>query len=301
VVPTPSGVPFDLAAFPGARARTVAVGGDALFVVEQGQGPAVVFLHGYSCDLGHFLGLMAPLAAAGFRAVLVDLPGHGRSSRGPGPYGPERFVAAALGVLDGLGLERAHLVGHSMGAALTLAVLARAPARVDRVLLIGPYLPGLPLGLAFGAWMHGLSQVPGLRQLFFRLNQWRPVYDASLDTAVHVRTAIDADGGAFRRAGFALLTVPGTREALVDVASHFAAGWKALLPALPRLGERGRVLWGERDAVARAAGADAARAALGCPVEVWPDVGHCVHLEAPERTLSVLLSLLRPDPAPAIS
>ena len=301
LVATPSGVPFDLGPFPGAQARTLTVGDDALFVVEQGQGQAVLFLHGYSCDLGHFLGLMGPLAAAGFRAVLVDLPGHGHSSRGPGPYAPQRFVQAALGVLDQLGIGQAHLVGHSMGAALSLALLTQQPARVGQALLIGPYLPGLPLGPAFGLWMHGLSQVPGLRHVFFAVNQWKPVYNASLDKAVHQRAALDADGRAFRRAGFALLSVPGSRAALVDVASRFASGWSALLPRLPVLGERGHVLWGAKDEVARASGADAARAGLQCLVEVWPDVGHCVHLEARERTLAALLGLLRRSPAPAIS
>lgn len=105
-----------------------------LQTIERGEGPALVLLHsgGMSSEewkphLGDF--------ARSFRTIVPDLPGHGGS-----PMEGERLTIAELGravveLIDELGLEKAHLVGSSMGGATALWVARNAPSKVDRLVL----------------------------------------------------------------------------------------------------------------------------------------------------------------------
>lgn len=70
-----------------------------------------------------------------FRVIRYDLRGHGRSPAGAAPFGVEDLGADLVGLLDRLGLERAHLCGLSLGGMATMWVAATAPERVDRLVL----------------------------------------------------------------------------------------------------------------------------------------------------------------------
>lgn len=71
--------------------------------------------------------------------IAVDLRGHGRST-GDGPWSIAQHVTDLLDTMDAHGLERTDLLGHSYGGAIALALLARAPERVDRLVLLDPAL-----------------------------------------------------------------------------------------------------------------------------------------------------------------
>jgi pimeloyl-ACP methyl ester carboxylesterase len=79
-------------------------------------------------------------ALARFRQVRFDLPGSGRSAAVEGPLSIERFVAAARRILDRLGIERAHVVAHSLGTIVAFHLAAEAPALVRSLALFGPLL-----------------------------------------------------------------------------------------------------------------------------------------------------------------
>jgi pimeloyl-ACP methyl ester carboxylesterase len=98
--------------------------------------PAVLFLHGAGMD--HTVwSQQSRYAAHHERAVLaVDLPGHGRSDGPALPSVPE-LVDWVVRLLDAAGLERAALVGHSMGGLVALAAAAASPARVAALALLG--------------------------------------------------------------------------------------------------------------------------------------------------------------------
>ena len=115
------------------------------FHVEQtGEGPAVLLLHGFP-DTGEVWRHQVPaLAQAGFRAVVPDLRGRGRSERPEGveAYALSELVADASGILDALAVERAHVVGHDWGAALAWAIAALAPERVNKLVVMSVGFPG---------------------------------------------------------------------------------------------------------------------------------------------------------------
>src|SRR4051812_35104424 len=104
---------------------------------EAGSGPAVLLLHAGIADRSMWSADLEPLAAAGFRAIAVDLPGFGAAPVAPGPQAAWEDV---LGALDELGVERAALVGNSFGAAVALRVAVVAPERVSALVLLSALL-----------------------------------------------------------------------------------------------------------------------------------------------------------------
>ena len=107
---------------------------------EIGSGDAVVLLHAGVADRRMWSEHLEPLAAAGYRAVAMDLPGFGEAVPSAGPSMP---WADVLGTMDALEIERATLVGNSFGGAVALRVAALAPRRVRSVVLISIPVPGL--------------------------------------------------------------------------------------------------------------------------------------------------------------
>lgn len=106
-----------------------------------GEGDAVLMLHG----LGGSSNTWTPLLPAVARNLRIrpDLPGSGRSDRVEGPLSLEGFVAAALRALAAAGVERAHVVAHSMGTIVAQHLAALHPAIVRSLALFGPLLaPG---------------------------------------------------------------------------------------------------------------------------------------------------------------
>jgi len=122
----------------------VSANGLRFHVEETGEGPEVLFLHGFP-DTGEVWRHQVPaLAEAGFRAIVPDLRGRGRSERpdGVGAYALPELVADATGILNALAVERAHVIGHDWGAALAWAIAALAPQRVDRLVVMSVGFPG---------------------------------------------------------------------------------------------------------------------------------------------------------------
>ncbi len=102
--------------------------------------PTVVFLHGGQQDHSIWILQTRYLAHHGFSVLALDLPGHGRSTGQPLPT-IEAMSAWLLAVLDAAGVQRAALVGHSMGSLIAIEAAGTAPERIDRVALVGTAFP----------------------------------------------------------------------------------------------------------------------------------------------------------------
>jgi 2-hydroxy-6-oxonona-2,4-dienedioate hydrolase/4,5:9,10-diseco-3-hydroxy-5,9,17-trioxoandrosta-1(10),2-diene-4-oate hydrolase len=130
--------------------RTVRVNGKDIFVAEAGSGAPVVLLHGGgpgASGVSNYSRNIEPLAEH-FRVVVPDMPGYGRSSKGVDRSDPFGYLARNIrGMLDQLGIERAHLVGNSYGGSCALRLALDTPDRVDRLVLMGPGGVGTSRGL----------------------------------------------------------------------------------------------------------------------------------------------------------
>jgi pimeloyl-ACP methyl ester carboxylesterase len=126
----------------------VSANGIRLALYEQGQGPPVIFLHGFP-ELAFSWRFQLPaIAEAGFRAIAADQRGYGRSSVPPNveDYGIDCLIGDVLGLLDTLGLERATFVGHDWGAFVLWHMSLLCPERMDRQAILNiPFWPRPPI------------------------------------------------------------------------------------------------------------------------------------------------------------
>jgi len=100
---------------------------------------AVVLVHGWAASMYSFAEMVPALAAAGHRAIAVDLPGHGLSDKpaNESRYSTHALSDAVLRLTTALGLRRFTIVGHSMGGAIGLDLAARGVPKLERLVLIG--------------------------------------------------------------------------------------------------------------------------------------------------------------------
>jgi pimeloyl-ACP methyl ester carboxylesterase len=105
-------------------------------VAGPADGPVMIHVHGFAIS-GTYLTPTAALLTDTFRTYVPDLPGFGRSPRPAGSLSIPDLAGALLGFMDGLDIEQAVLVGNSLGCAVILEVIAEAPERVSKAVMVG--------------------------------------------------------------------------------------------------------------------------------------------------------------------
>ncbi len=110
---------------------------------QVGDGPDVVMVHGLLGNLAVWHLRMVPLMRGDYRLLTLDMRGHGFTTRTPTGYTTRELAGDLGGLLDTLGIERAHLVGHSFGADVCLHYAILNPDRVDKLVLVEPGLAAL--------------------------------------------------------------------------------------------------------------------------------------------------------------
>jgi pyruvate dehydrogenase E2 component (dihydrolipoamide acetyltransferase) len=253
------------------------VGGRTLRYLQQGDGgqPALL-VHGFAGNLNNWLFNQAVLASD--RTVYaLDLPGHGLSSKEVGDGSLETLANVVRDWLDTLGLPRVHLIGHSMGGGIALAMALRYPDRLLSCTLIASAALGSEIDADY---IDGVVTADRRKQLKPYLE--RLFADPSLVT----RQLVD-DLLKFKR-------VDGVREALTTLANNFIADGKQILEFRERLNEIQvpiLVIWGDKDRVLPPSHAEALPGR--CEVEVLSDCGHMVQMEAPGEVNRLIARFLQ--------
>jgi pimeloyl-ACP methyl ester carboxylesterase len=122
----------------------VEIGGVPLAVRDEGVGPAVLFVHGMGLDQRMWAPQIESVTRSGRRAIAYDLRGHGRSGVPADGYRVTDFTDEAFGLLDALGVGRAHIVGLSLGGSVVARMAVRRPDRIRSVTIIGSMASGYP-------------------------------------------------------------------------------------------------------------------------------------------------------------
>ena len=243
---------------------------------RQGTGDkTVVLLHGFGGDLDNWLFNLGPLAAVA-DVVALDLPGHGQSDialPGPSVEALAGFVAAFL---DRLGIGRAHLVGHSLGAAVAAQLALDRPERVAGLVLVAPAGFGPEINMEY---IDGFVRASGKKDLKGVLGQ------LFADESLVTRSLVD---GVLR-----YKRLDGVGNLLESLsAGVFPDGRQAAQPGrtLDARSVPVTVVWGGDDRVIPAAHADAAPE--GATVVVLEKAGHMVQMERAGEVNELLLAQL---------
>ena len=242
--------------------------------LEAGSGPPLVLLHGLGATKTSFLPTVSALARS-HRMIALDLPGFGDSDKPIGPYDAPfmaRWVSAAL---DALGLDRTHLLGHSMGGRVALEVAFDHPGRIDRLALMTPSL----------AWLRQRSWAPVLRLLRPELGLVQPAPRFIVDTIVrNLIPGADSDGGAAVAADEFVrgYVDPRGRYAFYAAArSIYLEEPELFWSRLRELAPRSLFVWGTKDPLVPIGFMRHVEQALPEAEHVELNCGHVPQLEAP--------------------
>lgn len=278
---------------PGATRRILQVGELAFTAYEMGEGPLVLLVHGFPDTPATWRHLAPQLARAGYRAVAVTCRGYEPSSIPvDGDFGLATLVDDVLSWLDALGAERAHLIGHDWGSSLVQLAAAKAPERVASLTTLAVAHPAvfaslLPTDLeqVERSWYLYLLQRPDLPELLiarqglldYFWRRWSPDWEPDVD-------AIAAMSAAFANPQVACSALAWYRTAFEPGHARWPEAVAMLAAPIP---VPTLALAGERDGCVaanlfeRAMPVEIFRGRL--EIGVLPQVGHFLHLEAPNR------------------
>jgi pyruvate dehydrogenase E2 component (dihydrolipoamide acetyltransferase) len=247
-----------------AMPREIEVDGLRLRYLELGEGASVsvLLLHGFGGDLNTWM-FTQPALAEGRRAIALDLPGHGGSTKEFRGADADTLAAILGQAADALGIERMHLVGHSMGGSIAISFALRQPERVATLCLIAPASLGPEIN---GAFIDGLVRLSRRREAVDVLSQL--VYDPTLVSRTMVEDVLRykrLDGVSAALTAFAAAWFPEGRQRS-DLAGAVAA---LELPV--------QIIWGRDDRIIPVAHAEGL--ATQVPVQILDRTGHLPHME----------------------
>ena len=169
-------------------------------------GEPVVLIHGALIAEAYAPLCAEPVVAARYRLVRYHRRGYAGSARAPAPFSIAQQAADCRALLRGLGIARAHVVGHSSGGQIALQLALDAPEVVHSLVLLEPFLPDVPSAPAFAAAVE-----PALRM--YQAGDTKGATDAFLRVAI---------GPAYR--GFLDALIPGAyAQVLADADAFFAS------------------------------------------------------------------------------
>lgn len=251
-----------------------------LSTLEAGRGDPVICLHGLGATKASFLPTIAALADR-YRVIAVDLPGFGESDKPlRAAYDAPYFAGAVDALLDELELERAHLVGNSMGGRVAIEVGLLYPERVERLAMLAPAL----------AWLRDRRWRWLLQAPLPKLGLIQPAPRAI--TEAIVRNLVPGAKDGWSAAGVdeflrAYLT-PRGRVAFYEAARNIYLdepdGEEGMWARLAEMSPDTLFVWGRHDQLVPIAFMKHVERALPAARHLELDCGHVPQLEAPEET-----------------
>ena len=252
-----------------------------------GGGPGASGMSNYARNVGAL--------ACVHRVVVPDMPGYGKSTKGldrGDPFGD--LAASMLGMLDALRIERAHILGNSLGGACALRMAIERPAAVGRLVLMGPGGVDTTRGLP----------TPGLKRL---LNYYKGEGPTLQKLATFIRGDLVYDGSLVSDATLQRF------QSSIDpevVASPPLLGPKGIPqfrkldftrdPRLAGVQNPTLVLWGTEDKVNRPSGARSLQRRMpNCDVHLFSKTGHWVQWERADEFNAMVVAFLAEDGADA--
>lgn len=262
--------------------------------VGPSQGPPVLLLHGFPEGAGCWTAVSALLAEAGLHCVAPDQRGYSTGARPEGvdAYALDLLVGDVLGIMDALGWQHAHLVGHDWGAILAWVLAARHPHRVRTLTAVS-----VPHPAAFGA---ALRDDPDQQERSAYLRLFR----AEPGRAEEVLLAGDASRlrGMYEGSGLGAAQVDALVRPLLEPGALTAAlAWYRAMAApdyaeVPAVTVPTTFVWGDRDvAVGRVAALGAAAYVTGdYRFAELPKISHWVPEQATDLLAALILERISP-------
>jgi epoxide hydrolase 4 len=261
--------------------------GVRLHVVESGDGPLVILLHGFPEFWYSWRKQIPALAEAGFRVVAPDMRGYNLSDkpRGVRAYRTRILARDVANLIASYGAQRAHVVGHDWGAIVAWTFAMAYPERLDRLAILNVPHPIVTIRALRSlkqlrrSWYVFFFQLPYLPERFGRAGNYAFVRNALPEDAERYVEAIARPG--------ALTSAINYYRALI----RYAADNRK---RLRRISQPVLVVWGERDKyLGRELAQPPRQWVPNVTVQRLPNASHWVQLDEPDRVNELLINFLR--------
>lgn len=266
---------------------------------EPGTAPALLLLHGLACDHTTWAPVLEKLARR-YTVIAPDLLGHGASGKPRADYSVGGYANGMRDLLSVLGIERATVVGHSLGGGVAMQFAYQYPEMTERLMLVAPGGLGPEVTPAIRAvTMPGFHQVTGLLTL--------PIVRQIGTTTLRAlkRTGLKHTRDLDEIADIVDSFKDSRTRAAIRHVVRAVVDWKGqiitmtdrayLTESMPMC-----VVWGRDDLVIPVQhAAIAAAVAPSARVEIIPNAGHFPHKDHPERFVKILNDFVRETP-PAV-
>jgi len=238
-----------------------------------GEGPAILVLHGWGGSSDSWLAFQGILAEKGYKVVVLDFPGFGKSVTPPQPWNLDDYTSFVLDFAEKLGLEQFFLVGHSFGGRISIKFVIKHPQKVKKLILcdsagVKPK-PGLKTLIIF--WLARLGNAIFAPKHFIRFkDSARNFFYSFLRNKDYVK----ANGT--------------MKETIKKVLGE------DLLSELPRIKTKTLIVWGSADRTVPLKYAHIFKERIAdSELEIVPKIGHSPHLEVPEKLSEIVLKFIR--------
>jgi len=270
-------------------ARFASVTGARVRFVDEGQGPAVVLLHGFASSLETWEGVR-PALAKDHRVIALDLKGFGWTDRPEGDYSPRAQAELVFALMDQLGVKSAAVVGHSWGASVALRMALLHPERVERLALYDAWVYEEQLPSTFH-WSRADGVGEALFGAFYAERSDEKMAQAFYDERYVTEQLVEDVERALDRPGTTAAALAAARgQRFEEVQQHYR---EIQQPTL--------LLWGREDRVSiLEVGERLSRDLPHSKLKVYPRCGHFPMIEAASastRDLVKFLAVEREKPA----
>ena len=261
--------------------------GNRLAYQDEGQGDAILLLHGMAGSSQTWRSVIKPLSRK-YRVIAPDLLGHGMSAKPRSDYSLGAFAVLLRDLLDELGVARATIVGHSLGGGVAMQFVYQHPDYCERLVLIGSGGLGPDVG-----WTLRLLSAPGA-ELIMPVIAPQPVLSAGEKVrSWFAKMGIESPRGAEIWNAYSSFSDAETRQAFLRTLRSVVDYRGQAVSALNRLNVRADMpimaIWGEQDAIIPVQHAYAAlEARPDARLEVMPGVGHFPQVERPTEVVDLI-------------
>ena len=275
----------DLDAFDAMKKSVALPDGMTLAYIDTGNpsGPPVVLIHGYTDSARDWVPML-PYLSKQFRLILVDIRGHGKSSKPECCYARLDFAYDIKLLLDALSIRRADVVGHSLGSIIAQTFAEYWPERTDRVVLISS-TGGRPPGSTAPPQFDFAAEIRKLKE---PIEPDSPFMIAWWDSP----TPVDPDFIRRQRLDSAAIPLK-VWLAVLDEALPSATAYADLQSTLPRLKAPTLLIWGSKDPIMEEPVRKTLEVALpGAKVKIFEGLGHNPFWENPPAVARVINAFL---------
>ena len=244
-----------------------------------GVGPAILVLHGWGGSSGSWLSVQEVLAKKGYRVIVLDFPGFGKSITPPSPWGINDYVEWLKKFIEGIRktceelVEPFFLIGHSFGGRIAIKFTTQYPEKIKSLILCDSA---------------GIKPKPGLKTIIIF---WLARIGNAIFTPKHLQRFKDSARNLFyiflRNKDYVKAngTMKETIKKVLD---------EDLLEDLSKIKTKTLIVWGKADKMVPLKYAYIFKEKIAnSELEILPKIGHSPHLEVPEKLAEIILKFIK--------